>query len=87
MNSLTRSLVCREAVSLMSDYVDGSLSRRDRRRLDKHLAACPHCRTYLDQMRTTIAASGSVGPDDLEPAALEELVEIFRRFRDEPDEE
>ena len=84
MSPLTHPLVCREAVSLMSDYIDGSLSRRRRRRLEKHLAACPHCRTYLDQMRATIGASGSVGPDDLDPQALNDLVEVFRRYRDEP---
>ena len=37
-------------------------------------------------MRQTIAASGSVGPDDLAPEALDDLVELFRRFRDTPDE-
>jgi anti-sigma factor RsiW len=80
------SLVCQQAVELMSDYLEGALSRRDRRRLEKHLAGCPHCTTYLEQMRLTIAASGVVGPDDLEPDALEGLVEIFRRFHDEPDQ-
>ena len=78
-------LVCREAVELMSDYLEGSLSRRDRRRLEKHLADCPHCAMYLDQMRSTIAASGVVGPDDLDPQALDELTELFRQFRGDAD--
>jgi hypothetical protein len=37
-------------------------------------------------MRLTIAASGVVGPNDLEPETLDGLVEIFRRFHDEPDQ-
>jgi anti-sigma factor RsiW len=78
-------LVCQQAVELMSDYLEGSLSRRDRRRLEKHLAACPHCSTYLEQMRLTIAASGAIGPQDLEPEALDDLVELFRRFCDDPE--
>jgi anti-sigma factor RsiW len=78
-------LVCREAVELMSDYLEGSLSRRDRRRLEKHLADCAHCAMYLDQMRSTIAASGKVGPDDLDPQALDELTELFRQFRGDAD--
>jgi len=78
-------LVCQQAVELMSDYLEGSLSRRDRRRLEKHLAGCPHCSTYLDQMRATIAASGAVGPDDLDPQALDELTELFRQFRGDGD--
>lgn len=76
-------LVCREAVELMSDYVEGSLSRRDRRRLQRHLDGCGACTAYLDQLRATIAASGWVGPEDLDPVALEALTEVYRRFRAE----
>jgi anti-sigma factor RsiW len=83
MTLLTHPLVCRQAVELMSDYIEGALSRRDRRRLEKHLANGPHCAAYLEQMRATIAASGSLTADDLAPNALEDLLEVFRRFRDE----
>jgi anti-sigma factor RsiW len=74
-------LVCRDAVELMSDYVEGALSRRDRRRLERHLAGCDACTLYLDQLRATIAASGRVAPEDLDPAALDALTEVYRRFR------
>jgi anti-sigma factor RsiW len=86
MKLMSHPLVCRDAVEFMSDYLDGSLSRHDRRRLEKHLAGCPHCSAYLEQMRVTIAASGVVTPEDLEPEALDDLVEIFRQFH-EPDED
>ncbi|MFY9782336.1 MAG: zf-HC2 domain-containing protein [Acidimicrobiales bacterium] len=75
-------LVCQQAVELMSDYVDGALSRRDRRRLEKHLANCDACSAYLEQLRVTIAASGVVTPDDLSPDALDTLTELFERFRE-----
>jgi anti-sigma factor RsiW len=74
-------LVCRDAVELVSDYLDGSLSRRDRRRLEKHLAACDACQAYLAQVRATIAASGHVGPDDLPDDVVEGLVNLFRQYR------
>lgn len=76
-------LVCREAVELVSDYLDGALSRRDRRRLERHLDACDACDAYLEQVRATIAASGRVTPDDLAPETLEGLVELYRRFQEE----
>jgi anti-sigma factor RsiW len=76
-----RALVCRRAVELMSDYLDGGLSPRDRQRLDAHLAGCPHCTEYLAQMRTTIAAAGRVQPDDLPPEALDDLVALYRAWR------
>ncbi len=67
----------------MSDYVDGSLSRRDRRRLERHLAECDACTAYLEQLRATIAASGVATPGDLSPEALDALTDLYRRFRDE----
>ncbi|MGH3732115.1 MAG: anti-sigma factor family protein [Acidimicrobiales bacterium] len=84
MKLLPSPLVCQQAVELMSDYLDGSLSRRNRRRLEKHLADCDACTAYLEQMRATIALSGAATPDDLSPDMLETLTELFRRYRDEP---
>jgi anti-sigma factor RsiW len=83
MKLMPSQLVCQQAVELMSDYLDGSLSRRDRRRLEKHLTGCDACTAYLEQMRVTIAASGVVAPEDLEPDVLETLTDLFRRFRED----
>lgn len=76
-----RALVCRQAVALMSDYVDGVLDERDRARLDQHLAGCPHCTEYLAQLRATIDALGHAEPDDLSDEALDDLVALYRRWR------
>jgi len=83
MKLLSSPLVCRDAVELVSDYLDGTLSRRQRRRLEKHLAGCDACTAYLDQMRATIAASGKVTPEDLPSDVLEGLVNLFRQYRDD----
>ena len=76
-----RVLVCRQAVGLMSDYLDGALSDRDRLRLEAHLAGCPHCREYLAQLRVTIEALGRAQPEDLPDAAVDEMVAIYLRWR------
>ncbi len=76
-----RTLVCRQAVSLMTDYLDGALGQRDRDRLEAHLAGCAHCSEYLAQIRATIAAAGHVEPDDLSPEALDDLVALYRNWR------
>ena len=78
-----RALVCREAVALMGDYVDGVLAAGDRERLEAHLAACPHCHEYLAQIRHTIDALGYVTPEDLSDDAVNELVDLYRRWRSE----
>lgn len=75
------SLVCREAVELMTDYLEGALSEGDQARLETHLAACPHCSEYLAQMRRTLDLLGRVEPDELEPQVQDELVALFRRWQ------
>jgi anti-sigma factor RsiW len=75
-----RALVCRQAVALLTDYLEEALAPADRARLEAHLAECPHCREYLAQLRTTIATVGMAGPDDLDPAAVDDLVALYRRW-------
>jgi anti-sigma factor RsiW len=75
------ALVCRQAVKLMADYLDGRLSANDMRRLEVHLAGCPHCSEYLAQLRVTIDALGHAEPDDLPEEAIHELVDLYRRWR------
>jgi anti-sigma factor RsiW len=50
-------------------------------RLERHLAACPHCSEYLAQIRATIDALGRVQPDDLPEEAVDDLVALYRRWR------
>ncbi|HZP30941.1 MAG TPA: zf-HC2 domain-containing protein [Acidimicrobiia bacterium] len=76
-----RELVCREAVALMADYLDGRLDARDDARLRRHLAGCPHCSEYLAQLRATIDALGHAEPDALPDEALDELVNLYRRWQ------
>jgi len=80
---LRRALVCRDAVVLMSDYLDRRLPSRDARRLERHLADCPHCHEYLQQLRVSIGALGRVRPEDLSPEALDDLVAVYRRWKQE----
>jgi anti-sigma factor RsiW len=47
-------MTCQELVELVTDYFDGALDAATRAEFDAHLAVCPGCVTYLEQMRTTI---------------------------------
>jgi anti-sigma factor RsiW len=79
--SARHSLVCQQAVELVTDYLEGTLSRADRRRFEKHLALCPGCTEYLAQIRATIAITGRVTPDDLTEQMQAEFIEIYRRWQ------
>jgi anti-sigma factor RsiW len=76
-----RAIVCRQAVELVTDYLEGALSRRERARLEAHLAACPHCSQYLEQIRATIAATARVEPATLSRAARRDLVALYRAWQ------
>jgi anti-sigma factor RsiW len=81
--SRSRGLVCQEVVELVTDYLEGALSPADRRRLETHLADCPHCTEYLAQIRETITLAGRVTPEDLTPQMRTDLTDLYRRWRAE----
>ncbi len=76
-----REPACREVVELVTDYLEGGLSWRGRRRIHRHLAGCPHCSEYVAQMRTTIRLTGRLRSEDLSPHMREALLGEFRAWR------
>ncbi len=81
MPLLAKPLMCQEFVELVTDYHEGALSRRDRRRLEKHLKACDGCSAYLDQMRATIRTLGELPAEPADPHVREHLLAAFRELR------
>lgn len=78
-----RELACQEVVELITDYLEDALSSRDRRRLEHHLAGCPHCTAYLAQMHETLRLAGALTPEDLTPQMRDDFTDIFRRWSNE----
>ncbi|HTW41218.1 MAG TPA: zf-HC2 domain-containing protein [Solirubrobacteraceae bacterium] len=78
-----KELACQEMVELVTDYLEGALSRAQRRRFEAHLAGCENCTEYLRQMRVTIRATGSLAAEDMTAQMREELTELYLRWRAE----
>ena len=78
-------LSCQQVVELVTDYLEGRLSRRDRRRFEKHLSACDGCTRYLEQMRATIRVLGRIEEKDLSKKAKAELMATFRYWKGSAD--
>jgi anti-sigma factor RsiW len=74
-------LTCKELVELVTDYLEGALSTADRARFDEHLATCPYCQIYLEQMRQTIRTVGHLREEAIPPQALQALLDRFRSWR------
>ena len=81
MSVLTRDVSCREAVELVTDYLEGALSARERRSLERHLGKCDGCAGYLEQVRAVVVVTGAVGPEDLDPETMAGLVQLYEQYK------
>lgn len=72
---------CREIVALATEYLESALSDEERSRFEAHLAACPGCVTYLDQIRTTSRLAREVPAPDLGTAERTAFLEALRRWK------
>jgi anti-sigma factor RsiW len=74
-------MACQELVELVTDYLEGRLSAADRQRFDAHISGCDACTIYLEQMRMTLAALGSIPEETISAEARQELLVAFREWR------
>ena len=80
------TITCQEVVELVTDYLEGELDHATREELEAHLALCPHCDRYLEQMRQTIDELGHVPVDTLSERAQADLMAAFRTFHGRADQ-
>lgn len=77
---MARGLACKELVELITEYLEGTLPRRLRKRVEKHLAVCDGCTAYLKQMRFTIQATGRLTEESLSEPMKAELLHAFQTW-------
>jgi anti-sigma factor RsiW len=81
MDTNPNDMSCKELVELVTDYLEGALSPTDRQRFDLHISKCDWCKLYIAQIRLTIKAVGKLTEDSIEPRAKEELLGVFRGWK------
>ena len=74
-------MACQELVELVTDYLEDTLPAEERAPFEAHLVGCRHCRTYLEQMRQTIAILGKLTEGSLDPRTKEDLLRIFSTWK------
>jgi anti-sigma factor RsiW len=74
-------LACSEAIELMTDYLEGALPATEARRLRRHVATCPGCTEYLEQMRTLAGSLGGLPEESLPADVRDGLIAGFRDLR------
>jgi anti-sigma factor RsiW len=79
--SAAHQLICQEIVEVITDYLEGSMDADLRASFETHLAGCPHCTHYLEQMRAIIRVSGTIEAESLTPEFRAGLLAAFRGLR------
>jgi anti-sigma factor RsiW len=70
---------CHKAERLISDDLDGALPAKALRRLTAHLAACPACRRYKEQLELVQAGAAARAEAPFAPGYLDDLSARLRR--------
>jgi anti-sigma factor RsiW len=76
----TRDLPCQEIVELVTDYLEGAMDAPLRASFEAHLAGCPHCTHFLEQIGAAIRIAGTIRAENLSPEFRTGLLEAFREF-------
>ena len=78
-----KRLTCVEFVELATDYIESELPPAERCRVDRHLASCDGCSTYLDQLRRAIRLTATLGQHDVDATARDRMLRAFHSYRPE----
>jgi predicted anti-sigma-YlaC factor YlaD len=74
-------LTCQEIVELVTDYLESALLPRTQTLFEEHVAGCPGCTNYIDQVQKTIDMLRKLTQEPVFPERKEELLEIFREWK------
>lgn len=73
-------IICQQWVEMVTDYLEGALAPELQAAADRHLAACPHCREYLEQMRRTTALAQQLRHEDVHEDVVDALSRAFAEY-------
>ena len=71
-------LSCRELSETATNYLEGTLTLRQRTGVKMHLLMCKHCRAYVDQLAKTVALLKSSQAEHSIAEPDPRLIEAFR---------
>jgi anti-sigma factor RsiW len=83
MTARNDEIVCKELVELVTPYLEDVLPANERAAIERHLAECDGCRTYVEQMRQTIRAIGHIPHEPITLKTRDEVLAIFRAWKTE----
>ena len=76
--TIDNELTCQEVVELVTEYLEDALLPEMRKQLEEHIAECPGCENYIEQIRLTIAMLHQLTQGPILPGMKQELLQVFR---------
>jgi anti-sigma factor RsiW len=73
-------VTCQQFVEIVTAYWENALPDDERVAFEQHLAECPYCQDYLDQMRQTVVIVGRLSEETLADDEREMLLACFREW-------
>ena len=75
------SLSCQEVVELVTEYLENTLISEIREQFEEHIADCPGCTNYVQQVRLTIDMLHQLAQEPAFPRTKQELLRFFRNWK------
>ena len=72
-------LTCKDFLRELSDYLDESVDKEVRAKLEKHMADCPNCWVIADTTRKTIQIYKGVDPQPIPNDVQDRLMRALER--------
>jgi len=69
---------CSLVVQMITEYLEGALPDDKRERFERHLAACPPCVRFFDQLRAVSAIAPRLRCADVPPAVEERVLRFLQ---------
>ncbi len=69
---------CKQATSLILDYLTGELDPKTARLFEEHLMICPDCVSFLNSYKETIKFTRSLSYEDI-PSEMKKRIRRFLR--------
>ncbi len=77
----TDELSCKEVVGLVTDYLEAALLPATRAQFEKHIADCPDCSAYFQQLQQTIGMLRALAEEPDFPESRQKLTHIFQAWK------
>lgn len=77
-------LNCQEVVGLVTEYLEATLLPAAQAQFEQHVADCPGCQTYLEQIQQTIDMLRRLAEEPMFPETRQQLLQIFQTWKQTP---